>query len=107
MWRYSSDPKYLQITSQCELCACCVSLCESPLHGGMWPREGGGCTHPGSGYQLQIGPRELWLSMQSRLEKGGLSLTQVLSEERVCVGGRRGGAVREGLLCAGRSFWPV
>ena len=41
------------------------------------PRGG---THPGFGYPLQNGPRELWLSTQSRLEKGGLSLTQVLWE---------------------------
>ena len=43
---------------------------------GLW---GGGGTHPGFGYPLQNGPRELWLSTRSRLEKGGLSLTQVLS----------------------------
>ena len=58
--------------------------------GACVPGRGGG-THPGSGYQLQIGSRELWLSMQSRLEKGGLSLTQVLSEESVWGGGGGGG----------------
>ena len=30
---------------------------------------GGGGTHPGFGYPLQNGPRELWLSTQSKLEK--------------------------------------
>ena len=43
-------------------------------------KGGGGGTHPGFGYPLQNGPQELWLSMQSMLEKGGLSLTLVLSE---------------------------
>ena len=50
----------------------------SPTWGG-----GGGGTHPGFGYPLQNGPRELGLSMWSRIEKGGLSLTQKLSEGRL------------------------
>ena len=37
------------------------------------PAEGGGGTHPGFGYPLQNRPRELWLSMRSRLEKSRLS----------------------------------
>ena len=41
---------------------------------------GGALTLPGFGYPLQNGPQELWLSTRARLEKGGLSLTQVLSE---------------------------
>ena len=32
---------------------------------------GGGGTHPGFGYPLQNGPRELWLSTWSKLEKKG------------------------------------
>ena len=48
-----------------------------PMVGGGW----GGGTHPGFGYPLQNGQRELWLSVLSSLEKEGLSLTQVLSEE--------------------------
>ena len=40
--------------------------------------EGGGGIHPVFWYLPQNRPQELWLSTRSRLEKGGLSLTQVL-----------------------------
>ena len=71
----------------------------SPTH----PGGGGGGTHPGFWYPLQNRPRELWLSTRSKLEKGGLSLTQVLSEG---VGGGGGGvAVVFGLSSPRKAFW--
>ena len=64
----------------------------------MWSQPRGGGTPPGFGYPLQKGPRELWLSTRSRLEKGG-----VVTDPSTL----RRGAVRGGLLCGGSSFWLV
>ena len=52
-----------------------------PGAGGGGGGGGGGGTHPGFGYPLQNGPRELWLSMWSRLEKGGRSDSRTLHEK--------------------------
>ena len=52
-----------------------ASVCETHSNSPQSPGEGGGGTHPGFGYPQQQGSRELWLSMQSRQENGGLSLT--------------------------------
>ena len=65
---------------------------------GLQGSSGGGGTYSGFGYLLQNGPRELWLSTQSRLEKRGGCHRPKYSEKR---------AVKGGLLCGGSRFWLV
>ena len=66
---------------------------------------GGGVTHPVFEYPIQNGSRELLLSIRSRLEKGGLSLTQELTEGGLKEGAYSVGAAVFGLSIPRKASW--